>query len=475
MGTEAEVSIHQSKYKVVAQAIETLIIEQKLQPGDKVHSIRKLSADYGVAKNTVIHALHLLESKSLIEARPKSGFVVKPSQVSTPPTVPIFDDIKPSKVAIPDLLQNVMLRGAAFDITPTAPTEPAQSLMSKLHRNINKNMRTQAAKKVMYYDEPQGNRLLREQLALHYRYLGVDAEANQMTVTGGCQHALFLALMATCNPGDNVIIESPGFYGVIQLLDQLGLHAIEVPSHSQAGLNVEVLQQTLTQFSVSACVVSPAYATPSGASMSDEDKELLVALANRYNFALIEDDIYGDLGFRQRPKPLKSFDSEDRVILCSSFSKSLSRDLRIGWVIGGQWQERINRLKLVSHLACNQSVQLALFQFMQEGDFKRYLRHIRSTLETQRNQLVHALHKYWEGKVKFAVPDGGLSMWVELPSSVDTLTLYNKALANNIVITPGVLFSVERDFSHFMRLSYCHPTTGQREQAIKKLRALIYS
>jgi DNA-binding transcriptional MocR family regulator len=473
MGIDDGVVMVNRKYMRLVNLIDSNIMDRKLRPGEKLLSIQELASKHEVSKNTVIRALHILENRGLIEARPKSGFFVQYRTQSEAPSTPEFSSIAPAKVSMPELFQDIILRGAAFDILPKQALGSPHHLLSKLHRLINQSMRNQAVQKSVYYDDPLGLESLREELSKHYQSVELDIKREQICITSGCQNALFLALMASCQPGDNVVIESPGFYGVIQLLEQLDLHAVEIPSSSDAGINLKVLKKVLDEFDIKACVVSPAFATPSGAEMSLEAKKDLVSLANQYDFAIIEDDIYGDLGFSKRPPPIKSLDTQERVILCSSFSKTLSRDLRIGWIMAGKWQDKIVKLKLVSNLACSQAVQNGLAVFLREGDYKRHLVYKRKTLEIQRNQLIDSISQYWGPLAKFYTPQGGLSIWFELPKSVDTHVLYNLSIAKGIVLAPGALFSIGPYFSNFMRLSFSHPTIEQREQAIKMLKSLI--
>jgi len=138
--------------------------------------------------------------------------------------------------------------------------------------------------------------------------------------------------MACCNRNDVVAVESPGFYGVLQLLEQLGLRVIEVPSSIETGMNIDALEEALKRWKVKACIVSPAYATPGGALMPIGAKKRLIELAERHDLAVID----ADTALNGAPDPLKGMDLNERVILCSSFSKSVSRDLRLGWVSGGR-------------------------------------------------------------------------------------------------------------------------------------------
>ena len=473
MGTDITNSEKKPIYQKIANTFESEIQSGKYRNGDRLPSIRLLAKDLSVAKNTVINALQLLERKALVEARPKSGFVVRTPSQHMPPETPVFEHLQPTRVSIPDLLLEVIARGAAFDIKPSEPNDPEHSLLTTLHKRINRAMRTQSSRKTLYYDDPMGCEPLRDQISRHYARIGIPVFANDLCITAGCQHALLLSLLATCKPGDNVVIESPGYYGVIQLLDELGLHAIEVPCHSVSGMNVNILADVVTRFNVRACVVTPAFSTPTGACMPDEAKKQLLTLAEEHDFAVIEDDIYGDLGFQFRPKPIKFFDKGDRVILCSSFSKSLSRDLRTGWIIGSRWQKKIQRLKLVTHLAGNQAIQSGLSEFIASGDYARLLRNRVSQLEVQRNDLVDIIQAAFPTGTRFTFPQGGLSLWLELPEKRNALGIYHQLLARNIVLTPGALFTSQSSFNHFLRLSFCHPMTAGRQQAIKEVADLM--
>ena len=473
MGTDNDTQVHGLKYQAIAEDIEISITSGVYRAGNKLPSIRKLVSKFKVSKNTVINALRLLERKSLIEARPKSGFIVKRLSRSIPPATPIFERIQPTRISIPELLQEVIAKGAAFDIKPSEPDEPEHNLVSKLTRQIHQAMRTHSTRKTLYYDDPSGHEPLRFQIAQHYANMAIPLSESDVCITAGCQHALLLSLMATCQPGDNVVIESPGFYGVIQLLDELGLNAIEVPCNSVSGLDIDVLATVASKFDVRACVVTPAFSTPTGACMPDDAKSQLLSIAENHDFAVIEDDIYGDLGFQFRPKPIKYFDQSNRVIHCSSFSKSLSRDLRTGWIIGSRWHKKIQRLKLVTHLAGSQSVQAGISEFMASGNFSRLLRHKVTQLELQRNDLMGVIHSNFGSQSRFTCPQGGLSLWLELPKRQDAMSLYRKAMVMDIVLTPGALFTSHNDFSHFLRLSFCHPMTSGRRQAVKHISQLM--
>nr|WP_067294406.1 PLP-dependent aminotransferase family protein [Marinobacterium profundum] len=448
------------------------ITEQRWRLGERLPSIRALCEQQGLSKATVQHALQRLEAQGVIEARPKAGYFVAllPSAARAPRSLARIEAPRP--VTVSELFLDIMRRSAAFDLLPDLHAGDSPPGIVALNRAIGRALRRQKGDDHQYYDAPAGDMALREQLALHAARRGWQVLPEQLCVTSGCQHALFLALMACCRKGDVVAVESPGFYGVLQLLEQLELQVVEVPTSSETGLDIEALEAVLKRWDIKACVVSPAFATPGGALMPLSARQRLLVLAEEFDLAIIEDDIYADTAFSQVPDPLKALDTRERVILCSSFSKSLSRDLRLGWVAGGRWHDRILHLKLVTQLASSRYLQQGLADFMRDGSLAAHLRRQRSELRIRRDRLLAFLHA-WPGEIRVSTPQGGLAVWLELPESVNTLSTYPLALAQGVVITPGPLFSVSGQFRNCLRISFAHPWDTRRSEALGRLPELL--
>lgn len=466
--------MQQYRYQQLAKTLKQRISNGDWQAGKRVPSVRTLCQQQQLSKATVLHALHLLEAEGILEARPKSGYFVKAKQEIAPelPQASISPPT-PLPVNVPSIFRYIMKHSAAFDILPSAGGDNPSAHQIALNRHIGRALRRHPETKSMYYNEPSGDLGLRTQISEHYRQQGLNLSPEQLCITAGCQNALFLALMATCQPGDNVIVESPAFYGVLQLLEQLQLKVIEIPASPQTGLDINAMELALKNWQVTACIVTPAFATPTGATMPQAHRQQLMSLANTHDIAIIEDDIYGDLAFDGRPSPLKKLDEQERVILCSSFSKSLSRDLRIGWIVGSRWHEKVTHLKLVTQLASNQALQEGLTSFLADGHYRRHLHHYRQQLKQQRDQLIQAIRQYWPASTRFTSPAGGLALWLEMDDWLDLQAAYPIALKQGIILTPGPLFSASGEYRHYMRLSFTHPINTAREQALEKLANLL--
>ncbi len=178
------------------------------------------------------------------------------------------------------------------------------------------------------------------------------------------------------------------------------------------------------------------------------------------------------LQFGEIPAPLKALDTENRVILCSSLSKSLSRDLRLGWISGARWHDRILNLKLVTQLASSRYLQRGVADFMADGSYASYLRRQRSALSDRRTRLLSELSQ-WPCELSVSRPEGGLAVWVQLPGEVDAVALYHQGLEKGVVLTPGPLFSASGQYRNCLRISFAHPWDERRLDALSQLSKLV--
>lgn len=462
-------------YEELEQRLRAQIVSGQLADGSRLPSVRVMCAEHQLSKSTVLTAYARLEAAGLIEARPKSGYFVSRKLQSLRLPRQSQPDMQPAFISLDRVLLDIMGQSAAFDLKPGANTA---AYSEPLRRCLARAARGQTGQEQHYYDEPAGLIGLRQQLVRRCAEGGSRVAADDIVVTGGCQHSLLLALMAVTQSGDTVAVESPGFYGVLQLIEALGLKAVEVPSSPTTGVSPDALALAMQHWPIKAVVLTPNYATPTGACMPEAHKLRILSLVQAQGIALIEDDIYGDLTFGlQRPRSLHSYDCDNgnsgSVILCSSFSKSLSRDLRIGWIVPGRYKAQVKRLKLVTQLASSRTSQKALQMFLEEGSYERYLRLHRQQLAQQCRQLQRLISELFPQAVGCSQPEGGLALWLELPESVDTLALYNRARQQGISITPGNLFTSQARYSHCLRLSFAHPWNEARVAALTQVSQLL--
>ena len=211
-----------------------------------------------------------------------------------------------------------------------------------------------------------------------------------------------------------------------------------------------------------------------GIGRARDDKETLYQLLQKHQIPLIEDDVYAELYFGTKaPHPVKSFDQDGLVMHCGSFSKSLAPGYRVGWVAGGRYTEQINRLKLMTTISPSVPAQAAIADYLQHGGYDRHLRKLRDTLEIQQNAMLAAAARYFPRDTRVSKPVGGYFLWFEFPERVDTLQLFQLALAQDISLTPGPIFSATERFRNCARLNYGHPWDKRSEDAMALLGRMI--
>jgi DNA-binding transcriptional MocR family regulator len=302
----------------------------------------------------------------------------------------------------------------------------------------------------------------------------MSVSPNEILITNGALEALNLCLMAVTRPGDLVAVESPGFYAALQAIERLDLRAVEIPVDPVTGLDLEALQSALDQHPIRACWFMPNFQNPTGTSLSAEKKRALVELLRGREVPLIEDDVYQELHFsRDRPLPAKAFDTQGLVMHCSSFSKTLAPGYRIGWTAPGRFADKVRRLKLMTTLSACIPAQAGIADYLQHGGYDKHLRSLRSSLQSQLEQMETALHKWLPSTVRWVRPTGGYLLWLQLPQSVKAMELHGLASARGISIAPGPIFSATHGFQDCIRLNFGHPWDNRFENAVRALAQIL--
>lgn len=465
-----------SLYQDLAEQTERLISSGVLRAGDRLPSVRQACGRHGVSPITVTQAYYLLESRGLIEARPKSGYFVRARLGRSLPepemTLPAGGS---TALQVSDFIFQILDSVRDPAVVPLGSSFPSPYLfpLAKLGRFL-----AGAARRfdplATVTDLPPGNEELRRQLALRYLAQGAAVSPQEIVVTSGAMEGLNLCLQAATRPGDLIAVEAPTFYAGLQASERLGLKVIEIPSHPREGVSLGALEEALRRHPVKACLLMLNFANPTGSLVADERKQALLELLTRHQVPLIEDDVYAELYFgRQAPRCSKADDADGLVMHVSSFSKCLAPGYRLGWVAAGRFARQVQRLKLSTSLATTGPVQIALAEYLKHGAYENHLRQLRRRLAEQEAGLVEAVERHFPAGTRLARPQGGYFLWLELPPSVDTLRLHREALERGISIAPGPIFSAKRQFAHFVRLNFGHPDSERRQAAVATLGQLI--
>ncbi|WP_220814279.1 GntR family transcriptional regulator MpaR [Pseudomonas paralcaligenes] len=466
------------RYERFADQIAELIRSGMLAPGDRVPSVRHASRTYGVSPSTVFQAYYLLEDRGLIQARARSGYFVRAlarQPLAEPETS--APTAASTEVDVSELVFSVL--GSLKDphTVPFGSAFPSPDLfpLPRLARSMAHALRDMPGHAVIA-DMTSGNPDLRRQIALRYMVAGVRLPLEELVITNGALEALNLCLQTVTRPGDLVAIESPAFYATLQVLERLELKAVEIPVHPREGIDLDVLAKRLAQLPIKACWFMSSLQNPMGASLSEAKKAALYELLQQRQVPLIEDDVYAELYYGPHPpRPMKSLDRDGLVMHCGSFSKSLAPGYRVGWVAGGRFAEQIGRLKLMTTISPSVPAQAAIADYLQHGGYDRHLRKLRIALETQQAAMLASAARHFPAETRVTRPGGGYFLWFEFPERVDSLQLFQLALAQGISLAPGPIFSATRGFRHCARLNHGHPWDAQSERAMELLGRIIAS
>jgi DNA-binding transcriptional MocR family regulator len=465
-------------YLKLAGTLEGMIANRSLRPGDRVPSVRHFSRQQRVSVPTVMQAYATLETRGLIEARPKSGFYVRSRQSDSIPE-PLMKPSAAPRIVSPGNFDPVeaLLGDANSKLVPLGAALPSADLLPgvKLARILSAISRQLGAHSIGY-DMCPGHETLRRELSRRSLDWGCALHADDFIVTVGATEALSLALRTTCKPGDTVVVESPTYFGLASMLREFQLNALPIPVDSADGMDLDVLEKTLRKTRAAACVVIPNFHNPIGFLMPDENKRRLIELCAKRGIQLIEDDTYADLQHEgPRPRSLKAFGSADSIILCGSYSKKLAPGFRVGYIAAGKWQAHVKALKQASTLNGALLPTLAIAEFLKNGGYDRYLRTIRHAYRHQVGKMKEAIVESFPVGIGLSRPKGGFLLWCELPARVDAVKLFEQARNAGISIAPGPMFSPTGDFRNFIRVNCGCPWNAQIERAVGVLGHLVKS
>lgn len=461
-------------YLKIANSVTEQIKSDTLQFGDRLPSLRSAQKLYNVSLNTVKQAYMELESRSLVESRPKYGYYV--SQTSQRKlALPSVAKMKVSeeKNSPEDLIGKVFGSIAGTDMTQFALGIPGKSLlpvakMKKCMIDVIKRKSDSGTN----YEPVQGSVGLRREIAKWSIVMEGKITEDDLVITSGAMNGVYNCLMAVTQPGDYVAVESPVYFGILQAIQLLGLKAVEIPTHPITGVDLDALKKVMPK--LSACCFVVNYNNPLGFQMPDENKKELVRMLTEHNVPLVEDDVYGNIYFGAgRPKPCKFYDEAGIVMWVGSVSKTLAPGYRVGWVAPGKFKEKIIRQKLVQTVSSPSLFSDVIADFLEHGRYDHHLRMFRKKLYANYLQIQKSVTQYFPDNTKISEPKGGFMLWLELDKRICTEDLYDEAVSQKVNFAPGRMFSQYNQYQNCMRLNYALEWTDRVESDLEKLGKMI--
>ncbi len=299
---------------------------------------------------------------------------------------------------------------------------------------------------------------------------GIDAD--QVMVTNGSLEAGAMLFRHLLGPGDRVVVEQPSYDRTLLLLEQLGVEFVPVALEAD-GIDVDAIERALEHGPIKLAHIIPNFHNPAGCTLSAEKRERLVKLAAEHDFMIFEDDPYRELPFGEDPPPtMLSMDEADKVIHGSSFSKTVSPGVRVGYLAGPA--ARIAALAKMAneiYISPNMLTGSIVLELCRSGALDRNIAAVKVELEARRDALIEALQKHLPS-AEFVVPGGGYFLWADLGEGSDTVALAARAKEAGAPFIPGTDFMLDGGWSN-LRFSFASVLPEHMDEGIARIASVL--
>ncbi|MBE0402583.1 PLP-dependent aminotransferase family protein [Halomonas citrativorans] len=433
----------------IAQQLEESIrhwIQENGAGGRRLPSIRRLAAELDISRNAVIDAYERLVAIGLVRSRPGSGFFIadgaavtpQPSLASTP-----LQEVTNGLWGLFSANEHSLKLGCGW--LPNAWRE-SEDLTHAIRQVARKSQSG-----IFEYSTPQGLQELRSLIQERLRPLAISASAEQIVMTSGGSHSLDLLVRMLLEPGDVVFVESPGYYNLFGLLHLQRVRVIGIPRLAD-GPDINRLEALLAEYRPRLFYVNSVFHNPTGSTLTPAIAHRVLQLAEQYDFTIVEDDIYAD--FQHTPTTrLAALDGLKRVIYLSSFSKTLTSSLRVGFIAAPpSLVQRLVDIKMLTSISSSRFAEQVLITLLQNGSYRKLTERLRARLS---NQMALALTQLKQvGWVVFTEPAGGMFVWAKSP--VEKEALMESARRFDIMLSPSHLFFPDNQTTPWLRLNIAY-------------------
>jgi len=462
---------HVPLYIQLRDQLRALVHGGDLRPGDRIPASRELALQLGVHRTTVANAYAELESEGLISGHVGRGtFICGDSGVTEirptpPPALPngslrweaLFADERGEEVL--SRLTQAAPRGAISFLMARPATEffPIEEL-----RNCSNTVWRREGADILQFGASDGYPPLKQALIEMLCGEGYGVSDENVLITDGCQQALDLVCKAFVRPGDAIIIENPTYTGTLAIFSAARVRILSVPVKSESGpgklpgVDVSAIESVLMQNRVKMIVLTPDFHNPTGTTLPIAERRRLLEIAARFQVPIVEDHIYARLrALGERVPSLKQLDRSNLVVQIDSFSKIAFPGLRVGWIVAPP--NVIDRLRLVKQstdLHTGHLAQSILAEFMRRGKLTRHVERTRKAYSARLGVLEHALGTHMPPGTNWTRPEGGMCVWLELPSGFDSNELLIHARERGVLFAPGRYFYFQNPQPNTLRLGF---------------------
>ena len=450
-----------SKVQQIVDALNLAIDKGQLSPGSKLPSARVMTEHWGVSKFTLIEALDRLRGQDRITSSQGLGYFVASKTV--PPARGTSLDL------LPQDLHSVLRRsltGASGALRPGSGHLPENWLEpSAIRANVRQLSRSPALR-LTGYGDPAGYLPLRQALQQKLFAQGLDVGIEQIITTANTVLALDMLLRLRLRPGDTVLLDTPCYFNFHA---NLALHGVSVVTleRTAQGLDLHALESLFAQHRPVLYLTTGLLHNPTGHSFTPGQAYGLLELAKRYGCAIIEDDLYGDL-HPDPPPRLVALAGTEQVTYLSGFSKTLSANLRVSFVVATpQIAAELTQMKLMCGGITSEMLEQIACSMLNDGTYHKHRKRVVQGLQASGARVAGWLQGL--GFTLSAPYTGGMFIWARLPAGLDAETLAQQGLACGLVLAPGILFGFDPELRNYMRFNVAHTDTPAVMVAVEVL------
>lgn len=451
-----------TRIAAVMAAIKQRIASRSLTAGDKLPSIRAFARNVRVSTSTVVEAYDRLAAEGVIQPRAGSGFYVA-SQVA-----PLaLSEIGPKldRAVDPFWVSRQSLDAGSDDLKPGCGWLPPSWLPDDGVRRALRTLSRADGPSLADYGTPLGLPPLRRLIARKMGGHGIDASPDQIMLTESGTQALDLICRFLLEPGDTVLIDDPCYFNFHALLRAHRAHIVSV-AYTPTGPDIEQFARVLQEHKPRLYITNSAIHNPTGATLSPVTAHRVLKLAEQAELSIIEDDIFADFEHVAAPR-LAAFDGLERVIHIGSFSKTLSASARCGFIATRpDWIEGLIDLKIATTFGGGPLTAELVLNVLRDGSYRKHMEGLRLRLSRAMADVSARLKNL--GLVPWIEPQAGMFLWCQLPDGLDAAEIAREALAGNIVLAPGNVFSLSQSATSFLRFNVSQCQDGRIFEVLRK-------
>jgi 2-aminoadipate transaminase len=280
-----------------------------------------------------------------------------------------------------------------------------------------------------------------------------DLDAGQVMVANGSLEAGAMLFEHLLGPGDRVMVEQPTYDRTLLMLQRLGVELVPVPLEAD-GLDLAALEAALAEGPIKLAHVIPNFHNPAGCTLSAQKRVRLVELAAEHGFWIFEDDPYRELPFEgEALETMLSMDRAERVVHASSFSKTVSPGVRVGYLAGPAAEiAKLAKRANETYISPNMLAEAVVLELCRSGGLDRNIEFVKGALRARRDALVGALREQLP-EAEFVIPGGGYFLWLDLAEGTDTPALLAEAKGEGVAFVAGPDFMIDGGVNS-LRLSF---------------------